>query len=135
MFVIPDPSSVSKSPRPNPHGFSLFVFFSTQIPLVIMMQSSSATLGSFTLYRTSIQSLVYSIRNLINMARLAFQGVFLMGAFCCAMAYEPKLEPKEDVRTPYQPTKRGMKIEARYTINFHYPIVGRNALIQKSRHP
>ena len=27
MFVIPDPSSVSKSPRPNPHGFSLFVFF------------------------------------------------------------------------------------------------------------
>ena len=89
------------------------LFFSTQIPLVIMMQSSSATLGSFTLYRTSIQSLVYSIRSLINMARLAFQGVFLMGAFCCAMAYEPKLEPKEDVCTPYQPTKRGMKIEAR----------------------
>jgi len=79
-----------------------------------MMQSSSATLGSFTLYRTSIQSLLYSIRNLINMARLAFQGIFLMGAFCCAMAYEPKLEPKEDLRTPYQPTKRGMKIEARY---------------------
>jgi len=48
------------------------------------------------------------------MARLAFQGVFLMGAFCCAMAYEPKLVPKDDLRTPYQPTKRGMKIEARY---------------------
>ena len=79
-----------------------------------MMQSSSATLGSFTLYRTSIQSSVCSIRNLINMTRLAFQGVFLMGAFCCAMAFEPKLEPKEDVRTPYKPTKRGMKIEARY---------------------
>ena len=78
-----------------------------------MMQSSSATLGSFTLYRTSIQSLVYSIRNLINMARLAFQGVFLMGAFCCAMAYEPKLEPKKDLRTPYHPTNRGMKIEVR----------------------
>jgi hypothetical protein len=105
-------SFISSSPRPNPHRFSHF-FCSTQIPLVIMMQSSSATLGSFTLYRTSIQSLVYSIRNLINMARLAFQGVFLIGAFCCAMAYEPKLEPKDDVRTPYHPTKRGMKIEAR----------------------
>lgn len=90
------------------------------IPLVIMMQSSSATLGSFTLYRTSIQSLVCSIRNLINMARLAFQGVFLMGAFCCAMAYEPKLEPKEDVRTPYKPTKKGMKIEAR-NLSYKYP--------------
>jgi hypothetical protein len=90
-------------------------FFTPQIPLVVMMQSSSATLGSFTLYRTSIQSLVYAIRSLINMARLAFQGVFLMGAFCCAMAYEPKLGPKKDLRTPYQPTKRGMKIEARYT--------------------
>jgi len=87
---------------------------------VIMMQSSSATLGSFTLYRTSIQSLVYSIRNLINMARLAFQGVFLMGAFCCAMAYEPKLKPKQDVRAPYHPTKRGMKVEAR-NLSYTYP--------------
>ena len=91
-----------------------FYFFPMQIPLAIMMQSSSATLGSFTLYRTSTQSLVYSVRNLINMARLAFQGIFLMGAYCCAMAYEPKLEPKKDLRTSYHPTKKGMKIEARY---------------------
>ena len=91
---------------------------------MIMMQSSSATLGSFTLYRSSIQSLVYSIRNLINMARLAFQGIFLMGAFCCAMAYEPKLEPKKDLRTLYQPTKRGMKIEARYALTATNPNLG-----------
>ena len=105
-------SSFAKVPVLTSTAFHFFPL--TQIPLVIMMQSSSATLGSFTLYRTSIQSLVYSIRNLINMARLAFQGIFLMGAFCCAMAYEPKLEPKKDLRIPYQPTKGGMKIEARY---------------------
>ena len=124
-------SSFAKAPVLTSTAFH---FFPTQIPLVIMMQSSSATLGSFTLYRTSIQSLAYSIRSLINMARLAFQGVFLMGAFCCAMAYEPKLEPKKDLRTPYKPTERGMKIEARCVpVNFRYSKLGRSTLILKFR--
>lgn len=98
---------------PHPAKTSVAYNLNPKIPLVLMMQTSSTSLGSFTLYRTSIQSLIYTTRNLINMARLAFQGVFLMGAFCCAMEYTPRLQPKPEDEVPYVPVQGGMKIEAR----------------------
>lgn len=79
-----------------------------------MFQSSSASLGSLALYRSSIQAVVFTFGNLLTTARMAFQSIFLMGAFCAAMNIHPALEPTEEdiVNYPRQPT--GMKIEARW---------------------
>lgn len=49
---------------------------------------------------------------------MAFQGIFLAGAFCAAMGVEPRLQPKKVNEVPYNPApKGGMKIEARYVLN------------------
>jgi ABC-type multidrug transport system fused ATPase/permease subunit len=63
-----------------------------------MFQSSSASLGSLALYRSSIQSVVYTVGNLVNTVRMAFQGIFL----------------SEDTEK-YPSLSKGMKIEARYS--------------------
>lgn len=79
-----------------------------------MFQSSSASLGSLALYRSSIQSVVYTVGNLVNTARMAFQGIFFMGAFCAAMNIEPRLTPPSEDTELYPSITNGMKIEARY---------------------
>lgn len=79
-----------------------------------MFQSSSASLGSLALYRSSIQSVVYTIGNLVNTVRMAFQGIFLMGAFCAAMNIQPRLTPPSEDAEKYPSSTTGMKIEARY---------------------
>lgn len=82
--------------------------------MFLMFQSSSASLGSLALYRSSIQSVVYTVGNLVNTARMAFQGIFFMGAFCAAMNIEPRLTPVSEDAELYPSIPNGMKIEARY---------------------
>ena len=81
--------------------------------MLVMFQTSSASLGSLALYRSTIQAVVFAFSNLMTTARMAFQGVFLMGAFCAAMNIHPDLEPIQEDLIPY-PATHGMKIEARY---------------------
>ncbi|KAI0921286.1 hypothetical protein AcW1_004692 [Taiwanofungus camphoratus] len=90
------------------------------IPLVFLLQSPSASLGSFTFYRSSIQSLFFTASNLLHTLRMAYQGIFLMGAFCAAMEIEPHLQPKTDKVVRYRSFPRGMKIQAR-DLSFTYP--------------
>ncbi len=79
-----------------------------------MLQTSSASLGSVTLYRSSIQSVVFATRNLLSVVRMAFQGVFLMGAFYAAMNIKPRLQPKKEDIAPYKQIPGGAKIDVRY---------------------
>lgn len=84
-----------------------------QMPVVLAMQSSSTALGSFTLYRSSVESIVFSVRQLVQLLRMAFQGVFLMGAFCAAMEVQPRLQPRKEDVVPFPSSGKGMSIEAR----------------------
>ncbi|KAJ8523018.1 hypothetical protein ONZ45_g505 [Pleurotus djamor] len=90
------------------------------IPLIIMLQTSSATLGSITLYRSSIQSVVFATRNLLSVIRMAYQGVFLMGAFYAAMNVKPRLQPKQEELVSYRRIPGGVKIEVR-DLSYTYP--------------
>ena len=78
-----------------------------------MLQTSTA-LGSLALYRSSVQSIVYTISTLFITLQMAVQGVFLMGAFCASMEIEPFLQPRKETRVGYESLSGGMKIEARY---------------------
>ncbi|KAF8271713.1 P-loop containing nucleoside triphosphate hydrolase protein [Lactarius quietus] len=64
------------------------------LPFVLMLQTSTS-LGSLALYRSSVQSIVYTISTLFITLQMAVQGVFLMGAFCASMEIEPLLQPKK----------------------------------------
>lgn len=77
------------------------------------MQSSSTTLGSFTLYRSSVESIVFTVRQLVQLLRMAYQGIFLMGAFSAAMQVQPKLQPSQNDAKAYPRGNSGMTIEAR----------------------
>ncbi|KAG9219294.1 hypothetical protein CCMSSC00406_0001704 [Pleurotus cornucopiae] len=90
------------------------------IPLIIMLQTSSASLGSVTLYRSSIQSVVFATRNLLSVVRMAFQGVFLMGAFYAAMNIKPRLQPKKEDIIAYKQIPGGAKIDVR-GLSYTYP--------------
>ena len=78
-----------------------------------MMLQSSTSLGSLTLYRNSVQSIVYTISNLVITVQMAIQAIFLMGAFCASMEIEPHLQPKREDRVQYESCGGGMRIEAR----------------------
>ena len=77
------------------------------------MLQTSTSLGSLSLYRSSVQSIVYTISTLFITLQMAVQGVFLMGAFCASMEIEPLLQPKKGSQVKYDTTSGGMKIEAR----------------------
>jgi len=97
------------------HSFSIpleFIFVHLKLPFVLMLQTSTS-LGSLALYRSSVQSIVYTISTLFITLQMAVQGVFLMGAFCASMEIEPFLQPKEESRVKYESLSGGMKIEAR----------------------
>ena len=89
-----------------------FIFVNSKLPFVLMLQTSTS-LGSLALYRSSVQSIVYTISTLFITLQMAVQGVFLMGAFCASMEIEPFLQPKEETRVKYESWSGGMKIEAR----------------------
>ncbi|KAF7978304.1 hypothetical protein HWV62_903 [Athelia sp. TMB] len=97
------------------------VLFALQnIPLVIILQSSSASLGSLALYRSSIQAVVFAVTNLLSTTRMAFQGVFLMGAFCAAMKIQPRLKPSAEKVVKFECLPKGVRIEAR-NVCYTYP--------------
>lgn len=54
---------------------------------------------------------------------MAFQGIFLMGAFCAAMNILPELEPMEEDVISYPSLPCGMKIEARSLTFIRYSCV------------
>lgn len=45
---------------------------------------------------------------------MAFQSIFLLGAFSAAMEMEPRMQPKEGSALPYKSLAKGMKLEARF---------------------
>ncbi|KAI0776036.1 P-loop containing nucleoside triphosphate hydrolase protein [Trametes elegans] len=90
------------------------------IPVLLVLNSSASSLGAFTLYRSTLQSLFLTAGALINTLRMAFQGVFLMGAFSAATELRPRLEPPDDQAIPYRPSAEGMAIDIR-NISFTYP--------------
>jgi len=45
---------------------------------------------------------------------MAFQSIFLMGAFCAAMKIQPRLHPEEEDYVEYRGFPRGAEIEVRY---------------------
>ncbi|KAH9978121.1 P-loop containing nucleoside triphosphate hydrolase protein [Lactifluus volemus] len=89
------------------------------LPFVLMLQTSTS-LGSLALYRSSVQSIVYTISTLFITLQMAVQGVFLMGAFCASMEIEPFLQPKKESQIKYESCSGGMKIEAR-NLSYTYP--------------
>lgn len=84
-----------------------------QIPFLFLLQNSSATLGSLSLYRSSIHSVIFSFRNLLTTTKMAFQSVFLMGAFCASTELKPKLQPENQNRIEYKSIAGGISIRAR----------------------
>ncbi|CCM04806.1 uncharacterized protein FIBRA_06999 [Fibroporia radiculosa] len=90
------------------------------IPLVLILQSPSASFGTFTLYQSSVQALFFTIGHLSQSIRMAYQGIFLMGAFSAAMSIQPRLQPKKEVATVYQSFTKGMRLEAR-NLSYTYP--------------
>lgn len=82
--------------------------------MVILLKSSSASLGSLALYRSSIQAVVDTTTRLIAAITMAFQAIFFMGAFCAAMKIEPRLKPAKEDEIKYRSFPRGLSIEARF---------------------
>ncbi|KAJ7283483.1 P-loop containing nucleoside triphosphate hydrolase protein [Mycena rebaudengoi] len=101
-------------------NFSDFLFALQNIPLVLLLQTSSASLGSLTLYRSSIQCVILASRNLLATSRMVFQGIFLMSAFCASGKLKPKLQPSAEEVVCYQASRRGASIHAR-GLGYTYP--------------
>ncbi|KAJ7937355.1 P-loop containing nucleoside triphosphate hydrolase protein [Mycena leptocephala] len=101
-------------------NFSDFLFALQNIPLVLLLQTSSASLGSLTLYRSSIQSVILTSRNLLATSRMVFQGIFFMSAFCAGRTLKPQLQPNEADVVSYQPASNGASITAR-GLSYTYP--------------
>ncbi|KAF8897213.1 P-loop containing nucleoside triphosphate hydrolase protein [Infundibulicybe gibba] len=101
-------------------NFSDLLFALQNIPLVLLLQTSSASLGSLTLYRSSIQSVVYASGNLITTTKMAFQGIFLMSAFCASMQLKPRLQPKDDEKATYNSLPGGLSLDVS-GLSYTYP--------------
>ena len=102
---------------------------SGQVPLLLVLSSTSTSVGTFTLYRGTLQSLFLTAETLFRTLRMTFQGVFLMGAFCAATALKPRLQPDKHNATLYSPSGVGMAIDVRYASG---PAVGPYAVANLS---
>ncbi|KAM5534327.1 hypothetical protein V8D89_012055 [Ganoderma adspersum] len=96
--------------------------FSTfqNVPLLLVLHSTSTSVGTFTLYRNTLQSLFLTAETLFRTLRMAFQGVFLMGGFCAASALKPRLQPETHTTTSYDLSGVGTAIDVR-NLSFRYP--------------
>ncbi|KAJ3990302.1 P-loop containing nucleoside triphosphate hydrolase protein [Lentinula detonsa] len=90
------------------------------VPFLLLLQSSSATLGSLSLYRSSIHSVIYNSRSLATTTRMAFQSVFLMAAWCASTELKPKLQPEHQDKVRYKSVLGGISIQAR-ELSYTYP--------------
>ncbi|KAF8165071.1 P-loop containing nucleoside triphosphate hydrolase protein [Crassisporium funariophilum] len=114
------PSYAQKASILDQFNLSELICAVQNIPLLLLFQSSSTSLGSLTVYRTSIQSMVYAFGNLVTTTKMAFQGIFLMSAFTASMKLKPKLNPKHEETVRYTSTRGGASIEAR-GLSYTYP--------------
>ncbi|KAJ7638523.1 P-loop containing nucleoside triphosphate hydrolase protein [Roridomyces roridus] len=101
-------------------NFSDFLFAIQNLPLLMLLQTSSASLGSLTLYRSSIQSVILASRSLLATSHMLFQGIFFMSAFCASKQLKAKLQPEVDDMQCYRSPERGATISAR-SISYSYP--------------
>lgn len=85
-----------------------------QVPLVLLLQTPSLSLGSLAMYRSSIQSVIFASGNLVTTTKMAFQGIFLMSAYCASIKLKPRLQPREEEKAEYEPLHGGMGINVRY---------------------
>ncbi|KAI9000933.1 P-loop containing nucleoside triphosphate hydrolase protein [Trametes punicea] len=90
------------------------------IPVLLVLSSSASSLGAFTLYRNALQSLFLTAGTLVHTLRMAFQSIFLMGAFCAATRLKPRLEPSDDCVLPFQASEDGIAMDIR-NVSFTYP--------------
>ncbi|KAG8966529.1 hypothetical protein FRC03_011759 [Tulasnella sp. 419] len=115
------------------------------IPLIL--QLSTTSLGSITLYRNTIHGLVNSLSSLRSTVQLTFQGIFLMAAFHASIELKGSLSPRDSSTTIKYETmtttpneegideRKGMKIECK-DLWFTYPnqteptIKGLNLVVQ-----
>ena len=82
--------------------------------MLLVLNSSATSLGVFTLYRNTLRSLFLTAGTLLQTLRMAFQGVFLMGAFSAATKLQPRLEPDPDRAVPYPASEgKGVAIEVK----------------------
>ncbi|KAG8987147.1 hypothetical protein FRB94_002573 [Tulasnella sp. JGI-2019a] len=65
------------------------------IPLIL--QLSTTTLGTATLYRTTLTSLLTSVQTLSHTFDQTYQGIFLLAAFHASSMAQPLLEPVDPV--------------------------------------
>ncbi|KAG6866497.1 hypothetical protein C0991_003041 [Blastosporella zonata] len=96
------------------------MFAMQNIPLIWLMQTSSTSLGSLTLYRGSVQAVVFACGNLMRTTRMAFQGIFLMSAFCASMELKPRLQPEDASMAAYDSLSGGVSIEVS-GLSYTYP--------------
>ncbi|KAF9263663.1 P-loop containing nucleoside triphosphate hydrolase protein [Marasmius fiardii PR-910] len=101
-------------------NFSDFASVLHNIPIFLLVQSSSASLGSLTLYRSSFQSVIFGLRNLVRTTRMVFQSIFLMAAFCASTEIKAKLSPLSEKQVEYQPIPGGARIQAK-NLSYTYP--------------
>lgn len=90
------------------------------IPLLFLLKSSSTCLGSITVYRTSIQSIIYASRGLVTTTQMAFQGIFLMSAFCASLELKPRLQPKDQDPIQYVQKPGGVSLDVK-GLSYSYP--------------
>jgi hypothetical protein len=84
-----------------------------QIPLILVLQTSSVSLGSLALYRSSLQSIAFCFRSILATIRMAFQTIFLMSAFCASTSLKPKLQPSDKDMVTYTQEKEGLSIKVK----------------------
>ncbi|KAG8885952.1 hypothetical protein FRB98_001519 [Tulasnella sp. 332] len=68
------------------------------IPLIL--QLSTTTLGTATLYRTTLTSLLSSVQTLSHTFDQTYQGIFLLAAFHASSTAQPLLEPIDPLPLP-----------------------------------
>ncbi|CDO68722.1 hypothetical protein BN946_scf184652.g49 [Trametes cinnabarina] len=90
------------------------------IPVLLVLNNSTTSLGTFTMYRNALQSLFLTSGTLIHTLRMAFQSIFLMAAFSAARQLRPRLEPPAERVVPFRPALKGMAINIR-DLSFTYP--------------
>ncbi|KAI0832507.1 P-loop containing nucleoside triphosphate hydrolase protein [Trametes gibbosa] len=90
------------------------------VPVLLVINSSASSLGAFTLYRSTLQSIFFTAGTLIQTLRMIYQGIFLMGAFSAATRLKPHLEPPADGVVKYQRRQNGASIDIK-NVSFTYP--------------
>ncbi|KAF8665773.1 hypothetical protein AX16_000220 [Volvariella volvacea WC 439] len=118
-------SQQSFFPQLNLHDFTPIL---QNVPLVLLLQTSGASLGSLAVYRHSIFSMVAVSKSLVTTIKMAFQGIFIMSAFCTSMKLRPLLHPKEEDEIAYpERPEGGMSIDIS-DLSFTYPGSSKAAL-------